>query len=190
MNETLNGNSQIETAQKTKFKWSPIFAWSFLAAFLVLIFLSLANSQEKQMKLGEKAPEFVLTTFQGETITSEELLGKVVVLNIWASWCTPCEQEAADLESAWRHYQPRGDIIFLGVAWTDTDKKSFEYLEKYGISYPNGPDLGTKIFQDFRATGVPETFIIDRRGVLRHIKVSPFESPAEILAVVDSVLED
>ena len=180
------GNNQ--SAEKRSPRWGRLLIWIGLAAFLILLFFGLLNSQKSQIKLGEKAPSFSLITFQGDKISSQDLIGKVVVLNLWASWCKPCEQEAVDLENAWRFYKPRGDVVFLGVAWTDTDKKSFEYLEKFGITYPNGPDLGTRIYQAFRATGVPETYIIDRSGILRHIKVSPFETLAEIQSVVDLVL--
>jgi len=52
------------------------------------------------------------------------------------------------------------------VAWTDTESASLGYLSKFDITYPNGPDLGTRISQAFRTTGVPETYIIDKNGVL------------------------
>jgi cytochrome c biogenesis protein CcmG/thiol:disulfide interchange protein DsbE len=166
-----------------------LLAWIGLAALLLLLFLGLLRSQKGQMRVGEIAPDFTLTTFDGEQIHSADLRGKVILLNIWASWCKPCEQEAADLEAAWRLYEPEQDVVFLGVAWTDTDRKSLEYLEKYQITYPNGPDLGTRIYQAFRATGVPETYVIDRQGVLTYIKISPFESVEEIRRVVDAALE-
>ena len=68
------------------------------------------------VEVGAPAPDFVLTTFDDQEINSEDLQGKVVVLNFWASWCKPCEQEAADLETAWQYYKPRGDVVFLGLA--------------------------------------------------------------------------
>mgnify|MGYP002476543557 CR=1 FL=1 len=68
--------------------------------------------------------DFTVQTIDGEEFSMADLKGKVVVLNFWASWCIPCEEEAEILEAAWRYYQPRGDVLFLGVAWTDTDKKS------------------------------------------------------------------
>jgi cytochrome c biogenesis protein CcmG, thiol:disulfide interchange protein DsbE len=183
-----NRSDGSQASGKRRPRWGRLIAWLGLASLLLVLFMGLLNAQKGQMRIGEATPPFTLTTFDGQTISSEDLIGKVIVLNIWASWCKPCEQEAADLESAWREYQPDGDVIFLGVAWTDTDKKSLEYLQKYNITFPNGPDLGTKIYQAFRATGVPETYVIDRNGILADVKISPFESVAEIKQVVDAAL--
>lgn len=187
MSESQSENIQVAAARRPR--WGRILAWTGLFALLVLVFFGLLRAQKGQMKIGERAPEFSLTTFDGQSYQLDELRGKVVVLNLWASWCKPCEQEAGDLEAAWRYYQPRGDVLFLGVAWTDTDKKSLEYLSKFDITFPNGPDLGTRIAQAYRITGVPETFVIDRDGVLAYVKFSPFLSLQEIIAVVDPVLE-
>jgi len=179
----------LEKNERGRPRWGRILAWVGLAALLILLFMGLTNAQKGQMQIGEKAPAFTLTTFDGEQINSADLKGKVIVLNLWASWCKPCAQEAADLEAAWRYYQPQGDVIFLGVAWTDTDKKSLEYLATFDITYPNGPDLGTRIYHAFRATGVPETYVIDRNGILTQVKISPFESVEEIKMVVEAALE-
>jgi cytochrome c biogenesis protein CcmG, thiol:disulfide interchange protein DsbE len=171
-------------------RWGRILAWIGVLGLLGLLFLGLLRSQRGQMKVGEAAPDFTLTTFDGQnTYRLSELRGKIIVLNFWASWCQPCEQEAADLEAAWRHYQPDGEVIFLGVAWTDTDKKSAEYLSKFNITYPNGPDLGTRMAQAYRITGVPETFVIDREGKLAGVKFSPFTSIQDIKQAIDPVVE-
>jgi cytochrome c biogenesis protein CcmG/thiol:disulfide interchange protein DsbE len=157
-------------------------------ALLVLLFLGLLRTQQGPVAVGNPAPDFTLTAFDGQQYRLSELRGKIVVLNFWASWCKPCEQEAADLETAWRAYQPSGDVVFLGVAWTDTEKKSLEYLDRFGISYPNGPDLGTRISQSYRTTGVPETYIIDKDGNLAYVKLSPFLSLDEIRQAIDPLL--
>ncbi len=188
MTQEINGPT-LEKTKRSRPRWGRILAWMGLVALLILLFLGLMKAQKGQMKIGEKAPTFTLTTFDGEQINSADLKGKVIVLNLWASWCKPCAQEAADLEAAWRYYKPQGDVIFLGVAWTDTDKKSLDYLATYDITFPNGPDLGTRIYHAFRATGVPETYVIDRNGILTHVKISPFESVEEIKMVVKTALE-
>ena len=165
-----------------------LLAWSVLMVLLVVIGLSLLRSQQGPIGIGKPAPDFTLTTFDGEQISLADLKGKVVVVNFWASWCKPCEQEAVDLENAWRYYKPRGDVVFLGVDWTDTEPNAMAYLEKFDITYPNGPDLRTRISQSYRTTGVPETYIIDKEGTLAYVKLSPFISKQEILNAIDPLL--
>jgi len=182
-------NQPVETVNK-KSPWGRAGIWIVLLALLALLGAALLRSQSGPVAIGQAAPDFTLTTYDGEQYQLSDLEGKVVVLNFWASWCKPCEQEAADLESAWRFYQPRQDVVFLGVDWTDTEKKGLEYLEKFGITYPNGPDLGTRISQAYRITGVPETYIIDRTGILVSRKLSPFLSLEEIQNAVDPLLAE
>jgi len=174
--------------QKASPQWGRIFAWVAIIALLVVVAMVLLRKQQGPVAVGQKVPTFTLTTFDGQQIGPEQMAGKVVLLNFWASWCKPCEQEAADLEAVWRYYQPQGDVLFLGVAWTDTEKASLGYIDKFDITYPNGPDLGTSISQAYRITGVPETYIIDKNGNLAYVKLSPFTSQAEIKAAIDPLL--
>jgi cytochrome c biogenesis protein CcmG/thiol:disulfide interchange protein DsbE len=157
---------------------------------MVIVAMGLFQRQQGPVAIGQKAPDFTLTTFEGEQIDSRDLRGKVIVLNFWASWCKPCEQEAADLETAWRDYENGGEVVFLGADWTDTESAAMEYLEKFDITYPNGPDLGTRISQAYRTTGVPETYIIDQDGNLAFVKLSPFLSVAEIKAAIEPLLNE
>jgi cytochrome c biogenesis protein CcmG/thiol:disulfide interchange protein DsbE len=166
-----------------------VLAWVAIFALLIVLFLGLRRSQEGPVGPGEGVPDFTLTTFEGEEISMQDLEGKVVVVNFWASWCKPCEQEAADLENAWQFYQPRGDVVFLGVDYVDTESEAMEYLDKFAISYPNGPDLGTRISQAFRIRGVPETFIIAKDGTLASFQKGPYTSLAQIKASIDPLLE-
>jgi cytochrome c biogenesis protein CcmG/thiol:disulfide interchange protein DsbE len=164
-------------------------AWIGVFSLLTLLAVGLLRNQEGPVTVGETVPNFTLTTFDGEQISLADLKNKVVVLNFWASWCKPCEEEAADLETAWRIYQPGGEVVFLGVDYVDTETEAKVYLEKFDITYPNGPDLRTQISQAFRIRGVPETYIIGKDGKLAGFKISPFLSLAEIQSMIDPLLE-
>lgn len=169
-------------------RWGMILAWVSVIALLLLVATGLFRSSEGPVAVGQEVPNFTLTTFEGEQIQLLDLRGKVVVINFWASWCTPCEQEAADLEAAWQYYKARGDVIFLGVNWTDTEPEALGYMNKFNITYPSGPDLGTRIADRFRITGVPETYVVDRNGLLASRKVAPYASIEEIKNSIDPLL--
>jgi cytochrome c biogenesis protein CcmG/thiol:disulfide interchange protein DsbE len=171
--------------------WVMVVAFVVLIGFLAIIALQLRRSQQGPIVLGQTVPPIKLTTFEGKTIvtTDPELKGKVIVLNFWASWCRPCESEAAELQQAWEYYQPGGQVVFLGIDYVDTEPEAKAYLAKYSITYPNGPDLGTRASQAFRILGVPETYIIDRSGKLVHKEIGPFQSLQQILAVIDPLLK-
>lgn len=182
-------NQSQESQTKTGPRWGRILAWGGLFLLLAIAGLGLIRAQEGPVQVGKKAPDFVLTTFDGEEIASQELGGKVIVVNFWASWCKPCEGEAAELEEAWRMYQDSGEVVFLGVDYVDTEPEAKAYLEKFDITYPNGPDLGTRISQAFRIRGVPETYIIAKDGVLAHAQIGPFQSLDDIIAAIDPLLD-
>jgi cytochrome c biogenesis protein CcmG/thiol:disulfide interchange protein DsbE len=138
----------------------------FVAGLLALL---LTRPPQKSL-CDEAAPDWSLTLFPeyrggvaGGTLTLADLRGKGVVLNFWASWCKPCEEEAAALEAAWRQYKDKG-IVFVGVDYLDQDPAAKRYLQKFNVTYPNGPDLASKISKRYAIRGVPETFFIDPQG--------------------------
>lgn len=187
MNETSTPSIE-KPAGRSGVHWGRTAAWVGLFALLVVVAMVLMRKQEGPVAIGQKPPSFTLTTFDNHAISPDDMAGKVILVNFWASWCVPCEQEAPYLESAWQYYQPRGDVLFLGIAWTDTEPASLQFMQKYNVSYPNGPDVGTVISQAYRTTGVPETYIIDKNGILSSVKLSPYTSLAEIQAAIDPLL--
>jgi cytochrome c biogenesis protein CcmG/thiol:disulfide interchange protein DsbE len=117
--------------------------------------------------VGRTAPAFALTTFDGQGVSLEAQRGKVVVLNFWASWCYPaCYEEAPVLEAGWRRLRERG-VVVLGVAIQDKEPASRDFIQRFGLTFPNAADLTGKVSIDYGVYGVPETFIIDRRGAIR-----------------------
>ncbi len=175
-------------APKRPVRWGAILAWGALLALLTLLFLGLLRSQQGHIPEGSIVPDFVLTTFDGQEIALHDLAGQVVVINFWASWCSTCDEEAVELEQAYQIHKDR-DVVFLGVDYSDADRLALEYLERYGITYPNGPDKGTRISQAFRVRGVPETYIVAPDGTLAVVQIGPFASLQEILNAIDSALD-
>lgn len=174
--------------------WIQVLIWVFLVGLLVLLGLGVTRAQQGTVQPGYQVPDFSLTLFSGyeyngaSEIKISDLRGKVIFINFWASWCKPCEQEAAVLEEAWRYYEPNGKVVFLGVDYVDTEPEARIFLKKFGNTYPNGPDLGTAISQMFRIQGVPETFIVDADGILRNVKIGPILSVDEIRTMIDPLL--
>ena len=170
-------------------RWGVVVTWIFVLGLLGILGFGLMRSQQGPIGIGAQVPDLSLTTFEGETIDLAGQRGNVVVINFWASWCKPCEEEAAALEQAWRDYREQG-VVFLGVNYVDTRPEALTYLERFGITYPNGPDLGTRISQAFRIRGVPETYVVDRQGVVASVMIGPYESLGDIEAAIQSALGD
>ena len=158
---------------------------ALLIGLLTLLALQLKNSRQQSLEIGADIPDFAITTFSGEHIRKSELAGKIILLNFWSSWCASCDEEGAALEEVWQEVKDSGDIVFLGVNYVDTEKDSIAFLEKYGITFPNGPDLGSRVSLIFKVQGVPETYIIGRDGVLAAIQIGPFTSAEEIRAILE-----
>ena len=174
--------------------WVQVLIWVVLIGLLVLVGMGLRRSQQGTVQPGEHIPDFHLAFFSGyeygdlASIRNSDLRGKVVLINFWASWCKPCEQEAPVLEQAWEYYRANEHVVFLGVDYVDTEPAARVFLKKFNNTYPNGPDTGTAISQLFRIKGVPETYILDPEGVLRYVGIGPFTNVAQIQAVIDPLL--
>src|SRR5574341_1354795 len=159
-----------------------------LAFVGLLAFGLLSSASNSTMLQGRPAPNFELTGFNGEyngqRFSLADMRGQVIVLNFWASWCIECEKEADLLEQAWRDYRGRG-VWFIGVDYLDIDTEGLAYMERFNITYPNGPDIGSRIYQDYRSTGVPETFFIDKEGMIQHVESGPIVSQGDLYGWID-----
>lgn len=143
-----------------------IFGIVLVVLLALLAVLAIAVRQRGAGPLASgSAPEFTLTSFDGQTFTLSELKGRPVVVNFWASWCIPCRDEAPALQRAWEKYQDQG-VLILGVDYVDTDPDAKRFIAEFQQTYPNGADVGTKISQAYKISGVPETYFIGKDGKL------------------------
>ena len=168
-------------------RWRSWLAWGLVLAFLGVMGWGLLNAQAGQLDRGP-APDFSLNLYRGGTFRLSEQRGKVVMIDFWASWCVPCRQEAPALEGLWQEYRDR-DVVFVGVAYADTETAATLFLDEFGITYPNGPDLGTRISDAYRMKGVPEKFFIDRQGQIRAVIIGP-ASEAEYRRQLEMLLAE
>jgi len=159
--------------------------WFVLSGVLILglmlmIGVWMKKSDGATLEIGKTAPDFSLTSFAGDTYTLSELRGKVVLVNMWASWCFTCDEESNMLQEVWEEVEPTGEVLILGVDYVDTEKPALEFILSHGLTYPNGPDLGSNISKLYKVSGVPETFLIDQNGILKAIQIGPFTSSEDV----------
>jgi cytochrome c biogenesis protein CcmG, thiol:disulfide interchange protein DsbE len=127
---------------------------------------------------------------EGAPVSLRSLRGKVVVVNLWASWCPPCRSEAPILQRLATKYEPRG-VVVLGINVRDISGDARSFVNEFKLTFPSLRDGSDDAEQSFEVTGLPETFIVDPDGKMR---ILPFRgelttaSEDQIGTYLDSVL--
>jgi cytochrome c biogenesis protein CcmG/thiol:disulfide interchange protein DsbE len=129
---------------------------------------------------GKSAPAFTLLDLEGQEVSLTDYAGKPMVVNFWASWCSPCAMEHPALL---RGAQAYPDVVFLGVLYGDTIEKANVFLKNRGSAYPSLQDPEQRTAIDYGVAGVPETFFLSRDHVVVSKVSGPLNQPALVSAV-------
>lgn len=185
-----------ETKQQPRISRYGIAVIVMVLALLALMGWGLANNDNTRPQVGDAAPDLELYWLDGYKPADAPLTdhgdthlvdfqGEIVVLNFWASWCIECIDETPELQAIHEKYKDEG-VEVLGVTYTDIDSNSIEFLQTYGATYGNAPDVGGRLSDRYKIVGVPETFVIDQQGTLVASFIGPV-SAEQLEEVIESV---
>lgn len=160
-----------------------------LLSLVLLCALPCCAGEPPKPEVGKPAPDFTVTTLGGARVRLQELRGKVVFVNLWATWCPPCREEMPSMVRLYQLMRAKG-VEIVAVS-EDRDRAALEkFVRQHGVTFPVAQDEDKRIYGLYRATGVPETHLIDRQGIIRHIQIGPFDwtSPG-VVDAVESLLK-
>jgi peroxiredoxin len=120
------------------------------------------------VEVGQPAPQYAAMSLKGDSVSLAALRGKVVLMNVWATWCGPCRKEIPELRAIHSAYKGKGlEVIGISVDADGSDESIRSFLEEFKMDYTVWRDPYETVQATFRMAGVPTTFVIDRQGVLR-----------------------
>ncbi len=140
---------------------------------------------------GFLAPEFSLQDMQGRMISLQDFKGKVVVLNLWTTWCAFCKSEMPALQKAYDSYQPEGEVAILAVNSTiqDDPVKVAQFVKEYNLRYPVLLDTSGNVTHAYQVRALPTTFFIDGRGIIQNVTIGGPLTEAMIQAQITAIQE-
>ena len=142
-------------------------------------------------QVGFTAPGFTLDALTGDPITLSDLRGKVMVLNLWASWCPPCRAEMPALNAQYQKFRDRG-LVVLGINTTfqDDEASARAAIRDWGLSFPIVFDRDGATSRQYRLQAMPTTFFIGRDGVIREIVFGGPMSEALVASKIEKLMSD
>ncbi|MCC6175999.1 MAG: TlpA family protein disulfide reductase [Chloroflexi bacterium] len=152
-----------------------VVGWLFLAGGLDSIrsLVAPAPSAPVSADIGQPAPPLTLPLAGGGDVDLASYRGQVVLVNFWATWCPPCKAEMPDLERVYQRHRDRGFAV-LAVDLQEKDEDVLAFLREMQVSYPSAIDRTGEAARAWRATGLPTSFLIDRDGIIRDVRLGAY----------------
>jgi thiol-disulfide isomerase/thioredoxin len=139
-----------------------------VAALALVVAIGCRHESAPRVAIGEPAPRYAATTLAGDSASTSALAGKVVLLNIWATWCAPCRDEIPYLQSLYERHRGEGlEIVGVSVDARGQEPAIQEFAKRFRMTYPIWRDPDERVQSLYLALGVPSTYLIDRAGILR-----------------------
>lgn len=158
-----------------------------LSILLLAALLGACSETTTQLENGQPAPPFRLLDLAGQTVAfPADFRGRVVAIRFWADWCPFCEHEMKQLEPVYRKYRERG-LEILAVNVRQSRDTAAKFVQALGISYPTLLDEEGEVARGYGVMGLPTTFFVDGRGVLR-AKVLGESTPEVFEQIVTGIL--
>lgn len=128
------------------------------------------------IEIGKSAPDFKLTKLDGTNVKLSDLKGKKVILNFWATWCGPCQQEMPDMEAFYKEHKENVEI--LAVNYTPSEKgggeeKVSNFIKEKGITFPVLLDKNIDVTTAYKVITIPTSYFIDTKGVIQDKFIGP-----------------
>ena len=140
---------------------------------------------------GFLAPDFTLETLDGGEMTLSDLRGKVVMVNLWASWCPPCRAEMPAIESVYKENKNRGlEVLAVNTTYQDGEKAAALFASGLGLTFPILLDQDGAVSRRYQLQALPTTYFIDRRGVIRSVVPGGPMSESLIETKIADLLEE
>ena len=147
---------------------------ALLAAATSLLACGEANRAPSPVTVGAQAPAYRATSLAGDSVSLEALRGRVVLLNVWATWCHPCREEVPFLQGLHERYAARGlELVGVSVDAAGEEAAIADFARSYGMTYPIWRDPAERVSSTFLILGVPASFVLARDGTLLWRKTGP-----------------
>jgi cytochrome c biogenesis protein CcmG, thiol:disulfide interchange protein DsbE len=158
-------------------RWAALTVGVVVAGLAVVLALQVSEDQlqtePRSELLGDRAPDFTVTTLDGEQVSLDSLRGRAVIVNFWNSWCIPCRQEEPALSQFFDRHRDDVDVALVGIVRDDTERAARGAVDDRGQEWPMGVDPDGKAALDFGTRGQPETFAITPDGLIAGTQYGP-----------------
>jgi len=156
------------------------------------VFFAACAEKKTEVAEGIRAPKLdVVDVRSGQAIDITHLKGKVILVNFWASWCPPCKEEMPSIEALYKEIMKNDAFRMITILYKDDAKTASDYMRANGYTFPLFTDNDGVSAQRYGVTGVPETYLVDKKGALRKRVIGPADwNSTEAKAFINSLLSE